>query len=495
MMAAASALHHDILWNVFHMIATANRCVRGFGMLSETHCLEHLRHASQTCSAWRQTLLSSPSIWAMCLDMDHLQLRTEAWRLEIIRRTANAPIRVTRFRESNSFSKEDEWFFTFLKANWYRLHSLDFTLHPSSLEKFLEIQNLPAPTLIFFKCTFLPLRPGEFERSMYPQIPESVILLGGGAPHLRSLLIYSGSYRSDGTDALEFQMPIQSPLFSQLRSLDIRPVYDERHILHALSSTPLIESLSLSFSSSKITIGGTDVTTPPSILPFPCLKKLKVKVNGNIPASIRFLSLLDMKCCKFALDLCFLTDPDCDLTDISSSLSGILSAYFRHFDGERPTVQGKPLTVYITSSTVNISGGPRDFSLVLQGFNQSSSIPAASFFQAFASSRWYEAAEELRLYTCTCLPELRILLASLLSVKCLQISADEFARIHAWGQLGSCAELLPDLEEVYVVDEDVNEETLGMLHEFLDSRISCGGKFIQACTYSDFPDNCLEVVM
>ncbi|KAF4610545.1 hypothetical protein D9613_006534 [Agrocybe pediades] len=206
------------------------------------------------------------------------------------------------------------------------------------------------------------------------------------------------------------------------------------------------------------------------------------KVDNNIPASIRFLKLLDMERCKFTLDLFFFSD-----------VIRILSAYFHHFEGERLTVQREPLTVYLAPFTVGMKGGPRDFSTVLQTCSWSRIPDIDLLFQAFADSYWYETAEELLLTICiTRLPDLRILLASLPPVKSLKISAAVFAQIHKWGQLGTCAELLPALEEVEVHDIDsVDEETVVMLREFSDSRISCGGKLFRAYTSASIPDHSL----
>ncbi|KAF9536024.1 hypothetical protein CPC08DRAFT_771778, partial [Agrocybe pediades] len=334
--------------------------------------------------------------------MDHLQSRTEVWRSEIIRRTANAPIRVTRFWGSSSFSEQDEWFFAFLKDNWYRLRSLHVILSTSSLETFLEIQNLPAPNLVFFKCTFLSFE--GLGRSVYPQNPEGTILLGGGVPRLRNLLVNSRSFHPD---VLKFKIPVQMPHFSQLRTLEINPVYDEENMLEALSSTPLIETLFLHFSPRR---RGTDVAIPlssPKMLSFPSLKKLELQVDNNIPASIRFLKLLDMERCKFTLDLFFFSDVIHDFTDVSPALLGILSAYFHHFEGERLTVQREPLTAYLAPFTVGMKGGPRDFSIVLQTCSWSRIPDIDLLFRAFADSYWYETAEELLLTICTTrLPEL-----------------------------------------------------------------------------------------
>ncbi|KAF9556505.1 hypothetical protein CPC08DRAFT_765204 [Agrocybe pediades] len=68
--------------------------------------------------------------------------------------------------------------------------------------------------------------------------------------------------------------------------------------------------------------------------------------------------------------------------------------------------------------------------------------------------------------------ELRILLASLPSVKSLKITLEE-AEVH-------------DVDSV-----DELEKTVVILREFSDSRISCGGKLIQAYTSASIPDHSL----
>ncbi|KAF9556504.1 hypothetical protein CPC08DRAFT_752496 [Agrocybe pediades] len=408
-MPTASSLPRDILWNIF--------CIIGCSFAA----------AVTTCSAWRDTLIHSPSIWAICLLFDELELTSEAWKSEVVRRTgSDALLHVVRQRERKRFDANDEWFYRYLRDNWHRIHILDINIAPTAAETYLEIQNLPASNLVECRWGF-STNEGIADRP-YSQNPTSVVAFGGGAPLLRRFMVLTLPNRST------FYMPVHIPPLQQLRSLKICPVHEEIRLLEALSSASLLETLTLSFrlgNKSEGTDAVARTTVSLGLLSLPSLKELEVMVLNDFPASIRFLNQLDMRHCRFTLGIHLSTEAFLDPTEMSS-LVAVLASYLRHFEGRPETDEEQFLSL------------DADMTLPLQ-------IPAAS----------------------------------LRSVTLLILSAEHFEQFDHWGQLSQCAELLPALEEVRVwgvVDEN-KDEVLKKLREFADSRVSCGAKPINA-TYS-----------
>ncbi|KAF9536645.1 hypothetical protein CPC08DRAFT_771495 [Agrocybe pediades] len=453
-------------------------------LIDDGHRLRDLRWASQTCSAWRDTLLHSPSIWAKCLIFDELESTSEEWKSEVVRRTGNAPLHVIRLLEfRRRFDADDEWFYHFLRENWHRIHTLNITISVVSLEKYLELQKLPAPHLVLCRCTFR-LDKANPDRT-YLQNPDPVVAFGGGAPCLRKLMLNSSSFHPNSLRL------IPTPCLFQLRSLEINPLHDEVKLLEALSAASLLETLTLHFktpthgddsASSADTDAVPHTTASAKLFPLLSLKELDIRVVKDVAASIRFLSQLDMRKCKFKLRYHAYTEPFLYFPEMSS-LAAVLAAYFHHFEGGPETIERRPLTFDADRNCVGMYGGPKELSIILHTCDGSGIPDMTPLLQALADSRWYETTKELRLGISRkshYLP-LRILLASLRSVTRLIIDATNFARICDWRQLRTGKKLLPALEEILVTDvvEKNKNEVLRQLKEFSNSRVSCRAKPIK----------------
>ncbi|KAF9556508.1 hypothetical protein CPC08DRAFT_725711 [Agrocybe pediades] len=238
--------------------------------------------------------------------------------------------------------------------------------------------------------------------------------MGGGAPCLRILDINSQELYPH---LLKINIPAEPHRLSQLRELQISPANDVVKLVEALSSASLLllETLTVKFFLPRAHDIGNDmhaVTFPPispTKIPrsyLPSLRNLTVYTVSDLRSAIYFLNGIDMTVGNFNLKLeAFSKELSRKDTE---DLAGLLSAYFHHFKGRPLSVQTEPLKIK------------------------------------------YETTEELELPHSNDVPVLRILLASLTSVKRIFTSEGDFGATHSLGRLGDCGELLPALEEVQV---------------------------------------------
>ncbi|KDR66056.1 hypothetical protein GALMADRAFT_273768, partial [Galerina marginata CBS 339.88] len=74
-------LHFDILREIF--LFNAN-------IFTKRKCIETTRLSSQVCHSWRSLILKSPTIWGRLLELSELELSTDRWREEVLRRSGNS---------------------------------------------------------------------------------------------------------------------------------------------------------------------------------------------------------------------------------------------------------------------------------------------------------------------------------------------------------------------------------------------------------------------
>ncbi|KAF4611130.1 hypothetical protein D9613_006537 [Agrocybe pediades] len=227
-MSGAASLYHDILWNIFDIIAST-KDETGWqwrsGRSDEPPSHRVLRDASHTCAAWRNTLLSSPSLWGKCLTFDELFSSGEAWRLEVIRRSGDAPLYVTRLSEDTYPDEVEDWLMaTFIKSNWNQIRSLNIIVWARLLETYLEIQSLPPANLVSCKCFFYG-KDDDGSRHEYPQKQYYAIAMGEGAPCLRTLDISSKELYPL---VLNINISAEPQRLSQLRELQINPAHEKK---------------------------------------------------------------------------------------------------------------------------------------------------------------------------------------------------------------------------------------------------------------------------
>ena len=189
-----------------------------------------VQRASQVCHAWREILLSSPSIWARCMEVDE---KCDDWHNLMLRRTGESPLiimvrRRNRWTSSSSHFLEDP-----LHQNWDRISELYLTLDCAADAAYIRIaQTLSRPAEILKVCVL---------RSTGGWLPLNFQLFRGHAPRLQCLWL--PGVRNG--DRIDFKSPTM--LTSNMCYLGLDDVYNLSmcDLLSALSLMPQLERLKL----------------------------------------------------------------------------------------------------------------------------------------------------------------------------------------------------------------------------------------------------------
>ncbi|KAF9556507.1 hypothetical protein CPC08DRAFT_752498 [Agrocybe pediades] len=476
-MVIASALHGDVLWKVFNIIADAG--IRTNPRYNTPSSLRTLRFASQTCGTWRDILLSSPSIWGKCFDLDNLLTHDEHWMKEVIRRTGDAPLYVKRCQ---NYSKcENLLTGNFLKDNWYRICSLNLAVSIQLTKTLLDLEvlSLPAPNMI--SCILYFTGHGVLS------VPRAV-LLRGETPCLRELEI-----TCDGRFPQMFILSTNH--LSQLRSMEIGPVCDPTDLLQNLSSTSLLERLKIELDFRHINcdyksrnrsrvfraVSSKKVTLP-------CLKELVVRVENALGAAVTILDDLDM---TTGFALCFESSTDIALrSEDVDRLARILAVYLSYRQPVLPT-NGETVRLEYYGS-FRVTYRPIGLSFFVQdGLDAGGMI---SLLQSLMGATCLHGAMSLALdswpFDDPVRECVRDILASFTSVARLVVGENDFADIIRWSrEANGRGELLPALERLRIGRPHGITSSSGLAHEvmlkqFAENRIARRGKSLTARYYS-----------
>ena len=200
-----SQLHVDILLNIFD----------NYNDIASRSSLNDLRSASQVCTAWRETLLESPLLWARLVNLDFLDKKTGNWKSEVLRRTGNVPLYIQCHRRSVSQSRSFLPFFeSLLTDNWHRIRSLSLKLpYHFLLRGSILVTKLQEPAPLLKKLAVDVHREGSSVSQ--PHINQ-VVGLGEHAPLIRYL------------ETPIFSMPLETPWLSGLRVLGAAYIWHRR---------------------------------------------------------------------------------------------------------------------------------------------------------------------------------------------------------------------------------------------------------------------------
>ncbi|KJA19427.1 hypothetical protein HYPSUDRAFT_204642 [Hypholoma sublateritium FD-334 SS-4] len=214
-------LDYDILWCIIQINAD---------MFNYDGALETTLATSRVCRNWRNFMLSTDSIWAHLVDLDHRLWRTAEGSTELIRRSGTALL----------------W----MKLHYYMYRPHDRIVHvPNILGKHLDqVQRLEVSltckygdqwSLVYVPAVDFESFSITLEHESYRSniaIPIHSSLFGGSVPLLRELRFRG--HRSD------FTIPPSSWL-QQLRSLDLRVGLTVSEMLGILRSTINVDNLRL----------------------------------------------------------------------------------------------------------------------------------------------------------------------------------------------------------------------------------------------------------
>lgn len=226
-------LHVDILWEIFILNANLDD-------ISTVHVLYEpgqgspryryspltiTRRTSQVCQLWRNLILNSSSIWGRLIHLDFLDQASEDWRMEVLRRSGNAPLTIKG--DVMGYIIED-FFFLLLEVEWTRIKWLDVRMNNDYEfeDNVWDPIHCANPTLEYFNLRY-------YSNSIRIQGRSSKSLFGDNAPLLRAFHSTSVGFS------------LASPWITQLRHITLSSLLSLSDILQALQNMPLLESLQI----------------------------------------------------------------------------------------------------------------------------------------------------------------------------------------------------------------------------------------------------------
>jgi len=219
--------------------------------------------ASHVCRHWRDTLISSPRLWAkfQCVDM--------ARTLQYLARSEPVPINVTADFDS------DIQAVIALKSATDRFGSLTLRLQPFDLLQVFRHLATPAPSLERLEVSAMAHRGGG--PKFRPTIPAT--FLGGSTPALKSLHLNGINTK------LTFS---EFPALTHLALVTNVQIFDMSELFRVFTSATLLEEVSVQISGPT-----TPIPESQGVVKLPRMKKLSFSNTvGKFPK--HFLSLLVM---------------------------------------------------------------------------------------------------------------------------------------------------------------------------------------------------------
>ncbi|KJA19426.1 hypothetical protein HYPSUDRAFT_204641 [Hypholoma sublateritium FD-334 SS-4] len=186
-------LDFDILWCIVQINAD---------MFNYDEALETTLATSRVCRDWRNFMLSTTSIWAHLIDLDHWVWSTAEGRSEFIRRSGTALLWM-KLHDMYGPLHCNKHLLNVVGKHLERIQRLEVTITLEYVDQW-SLLFFPAPHLESFSITF------DDRSRKFNHILSS--LFGGSAPLLREL--YFRGHRSNLTTA-------PSSWLHQLRSLDL----------------------------------------------------------------------------------------------------------------------------------------------------------------------------------------------------------------------------------------------------------------------------------
>jgi len=228
-------LHCDILGYIFNINADMNGDNKE---IWETRALNVLRYTSQVCHDWRETILSSPSLWGKVIDVELPHQNKVLWRQEVLRRSCDAPLCISG--SVNGYLERSLGFFScLLMDHWPRIRKLDVSFtnyYVFQLDVICTAFQRPAPHLESFMIFVEHWDSSDSHQnhSFMDDYPKP--LFSDHAPMLR-----------------EFMFPptrreivrLGAPWFNQLHSLSLFQDFTAAEVLVALENIPSLKSLDL----------------------------------------------------------------------------------------------------------------------------------------------------------------------------------------------------------------------------------------------------------
>ena len=167
-------LSFDVLWCIFDINADINADI-----FYDATALKTTLATSYVCSDWRSLLLSSTSIWAHVMDLDHPLCRKVEGSREMVRRSG-AALMCIKTHSLHLYRSGAKQILNIIDTNWDRIQKLEVTLYADFVDQWTSLYR-PALHLESLKIVF------NQESSKFDNLLPS--LFSGNAPMLRNLLV------------------------------------------------------------------------------------------------------------------------------------------------------------------------------------------------------------------------------------------------------------------------------------------------------------------
>lgn len=278
------------------------------------------RLSSQVCRSWRHLLLDSPSIWGRLIHLDSLDLKSNHWRQEVLRRTRSSPLWVSgNVTGSCEYPTPLRLYFYSLlydPSRWERIEKLNIIVHGSDIsDSAWTTFFLPAPNLQIFEVYFPHITNPLFQDTVSPNSRKR--LFGNYAP---ALLEFHG-------DGVEFA--VDSTWLANLHEIAIPSRLTVPEILELLLHMPLLESFFLQFSEA------TEEWLPSGIRSQVELPALTILLLTNSLATCSTLleHIYPAKTCSLSLTTNSFYDRKLISKDVLRSLKQHLPRYIHNYFG------------------------------------------------------------------------------------------------------------------------------------------------------------------
>ena len=265
-------LDRDLLWLIFARSAQMEVDLDSEEIFSaeifplSASPLVVLRYSSHVCSAWREIILSSPSLWGQIIDLGGLTQRSNDWRRAVLERSQQSLLSIQGIIYAGPRHALHRSFFLGLIADeWERIRHLQVTICVQESMDCNAWNSLWRPSLTLEKFALAVVTP-KGARIHIPNKPDQTFF-SNVAPRLRTFDLRT--YVS---------INLKAPWVSQLRRLGISSACTLDELFSALSEMEFLEELSVE----NVREPKEDVFFPSFHIKLPLLKQLAIHQSISI---------------------------------------------------------------------------------------------------------------------------------------------------------------------------------------------------------------------
>ncbi|KAF9545800.1 hypothetical protein CPC08DRAFT_823871 [Agrocybe pediades] len=239
-------LNHDTFISVMKLVTPTNSHFVSFAREVDkdrkrchSSSLITLRHASQVCRSWRESILSTSALWGDTIPLDHLNQVSHYWREEVLKRTGTSPLSIIG-RELGGSSPAVKFFLRLQTNHWERMRRVSNSISkdifedtrwskPRNHSSVLEILNVHSLCDVDDVDDLVEDRLGEVAPNFVPKLHALVLcyaalrLSNCRTPNLRHLAIWCSTLFTSFVDFMK-QVPHLEAL--TLNFVDLRETED-----------------------------------------------------------------------------------------------------------------------------------------------------------------------------------------------------------------------------------------------------------------------------